>query len=116
MKKIAYNNCYGGFSISLEAVKLARQLSGNPKWGDCVLPGETYNDGTLNKGGCFVNSYYPDISRADPILIQVIEQLGEAANGQCAELKITTVSGKWRISEYDGNETVQEPEDIQWCE
>lgn len=32
MPKIAYNADYGGFSLSREAVELARKLSGNPKW------------------------------------------------------------------------------------
>ena len=33
MNKVVYNACYGGFSLSREAVILARELSGDPEWG-----------------------------------------------------------------------------------
>ncbi len=102
MKKIVYNNCYGGFSLSTKAILLARELSGNPMIWDCpVVNGEKW-------------SHHCKVKRDDPILVQVVEQLGAEANGGCAELKIATVSGKWRIDEYDGSEIVQEPSDIEW--
>jgi len=49
-----------------------------------------------------------DIERDDPILIQVVEELGEKANGMCASLKIVEIPDDvdWEISEYDGNEHV----------
>ena len=51
-----------------------------------------------------------DISRDDPVLIEVIEELGDAANGEHAELAIVEIPDdvEWEISEYDGSEHVAE--------
>jgi len=51
-----------------------------------------------------------DISRDDPVLIEVIEELGDAANGDHAELAIVEIPDdvEWEISEYDGSEHVAE--------
>ena len=45
MTKVAYNSCYGGFSLSREAVLRGRKLSDNPKWAGCVLKGDPLGDG-----------------------------------------------------------------------
>ena len=42
--KVVYNGCYGGFSLSREAILLARELSGNPTWGGACLKGEIYEE------------------------------------------------------------------------
>lgn len=102
MKKIVINVCYGGFSLSREAMKLGRELSGNPNWGDYEI---------LNG-----NSYYPEVKRDDPILVRVVEILGEGANGACAQLQVKEVDGKYRICEYDGTEWIETPEDMKWEE
>lgn len=51
----------------------------------------------------------PD-DREDPLLIQVVEELGEAANGACAELKVVEIpsSTQYTIEEYDGREHIAE--------
>lgn len=51
----------------------------------------------------------PD-NRHDPLLIQVVEELGEAANGNCAEIKIVDIPDgvEYDIEEYDGLEWVAE--------
>jgi hypothetical protein len=51
-----------------------------------------------------------DISRHDPMLIQVIEQMGSNANGACSSLKIVNIPDdvEYEISEYDGNEHIAE--------
>jgi hypothetical protein len=36
MTKIAYNACFGGFSLSDKAVHLARKISGDPRWGEYI--------------------------------------------------------------------------------
>ncbi len=63
------------------------------------------------------NSLFESISltsrpedRADPKLVQVIEELGAEANGRCADLKIVEIPDdiEYEISEYDGNEHVAE--------
>lgn len=49
-------------------------------------------------------------NREDPILIQVIKELGEKANGQYAELKIVEIPDdiEYQIEEYDGIEHIAE--------
>jgi hypothetical protein len=117
MTKVAYNGCFGGFSLSLEAVKRAREISGDPKWAAICLPGEFYDDGSgpVREG---MDMYHLDYKhpRTCPILIQVIEEMGEAANGACANLKIEEIGAgtKYRIDEYDGNERVMTCGDYEW--
>ena len=93
MTKIVYNGCYGGFSLSLAA------------W-------ERYNE----LGGKAESSFDLDRNRTDPILVQVVEELGDRANGMCAELYIDDlpVGTKYRIREYDGLEYIETEEDIRW--
>lgn len=56
------------------------------------------------------------IERDDPALVQVVEELGEAANGDCACLEIEEVpSGtQYRIDNYDGRETVETRDSYDW--
>ena len=51
-----------------------------------------------------------DIQRNDPALIEVVEELGEKADGPYSELKIVEIPDdmKWEIDEYDGKEWVSE--------
>lgn len=92
MTKIVYNGCFGGFSISAAAVKRYAELIGKEI------------------------SVYPDLPRHDPVLVQVVEELGEAANGRQADLRIANVpaGSKYRIDAYDGNESVMTPDDYYW--
>ena len=49
-------------------------------------------------------------NRHDPLLIQVIEDLGEDANGPCARIKIVEIPDNtdYAIEEYDGMESIHE--------
>lgn len=55
-------------------------------------------------------SGYDGIKRDNPLLVQVVEEMGAEANGFCAELKIVEIPFyvKWHIAEYDGVEWVAE--------
>jgi hypothetical protein len=105
--KIAINRCYGGFSLSEAATRRGRELGA--KWAfDICFPGEMYSDGS---GPCesFYGNYYAE--RNDPLLIQVIEELGcEKAGGRHAEIKIVEIPDgiEFEIDEYDGMESVEE--------
>ncbi len=120
MTKVAYNGCFGGFSLSTKAVLRGREISGNPKWADVVLPGEAYDDGSgvrasnaLSSDSHHIDYEHP---RHDPVLVQVIEEMGDEANGTYASLAIEDVSGPYRIDEYDGNERVMTAADYEWID
>jgi hypothetical protein len=114
--KVAYNDCWGGFTLSREAVLLAREISGNPRWGGAVLKGETYTDGSVRDFD-HGNACHVDVKRHDPVLIRVLETLGtKRAGGPFSRLEIAHVDRVYRITEHAGLETVQEPSDLEWID
>jgi len=84
--KIVINTCHGGFGLSKEALAFYNKRAGT------------------------AIKYDDDIKRNDPILIEIVGQLGEAANGTFAELKVVEIPDdiQWQIAEYDGDEWVAE--------
>ena len=88
MKKLVINKCYGGFSLSEEAIGRYRELSHCQK--------------DLWRG--------MDIPRDDPFLVQVVDELGSKADGDCAELKVIEIPSdvEWELCDYDGVEWVAE--------
>lgn len=83
--KVVINGCYGGFSLSDEALAYLG------------IPG----------GSRF--SY--DDDRANPKLVECVEKLGEAVNHDSATyLYVVEVPDdvKWTITDYDGLEQVEE--------
>jgi hypothetical protein len=100
MTKVVYNACYGGFGLSAEASKRYAELKGT----------------TLTDEESLRLSVGRDINRADPLLVQVVEELGDAAGNRFASLKIAEVAPgtKYRIDEYDGNESIMTIDDYQW--
>ena len=115
MAKVVYNACYGGFSLSREAVLLGRKLSGNPNWNGPCIKGDFYEKGIpVEFDYCHLDD---DISRDDPILVQVVEQLGfNKASGECARLRVVEMEAgtKYRIDEYDGYESIEFADQIEW--
>lgn len=113
--KVVVNKCYGGFSISDKAVRRMAELKGltlYPEVGDfgfviywTVPPTQQseldYDEATFD--------IRPE-DRADPHLIQVVEELGAEANGSFANLEITEIPDdvQWEVEEYDGMEWVAE--------
>ena len=90
--KVVINRCYGGFGLSAAAEARVEQLTGEDF--------EFYS--------------HP---RHCASLVQVVEEMGGAANGSCAELSIETLKGnKYVVREYDGTEWIEEPEDVDWIE
>jgi hypothetical protein len=51
-----------------------------------------------------------DYERNDSDLVKCIEEIGEAANGKCAEIKIVEIPDgiEFTIEEYDGLEHIAE--------
>lgn len=115
--KVAYNGCYGGFGLSKEAVLLARELSGDPQWAGIKIKGDKFGSQPDAPVWNHENPTSPDsgFPRHDPVLIKVIEELGKRADGGSAFLCIEEIEGnKYRIDEYDGNETVVVPNEEEW--
>lgn len=96
--KVVINKCYGGFGLSKEATELIAKEKGVQlgKWNDSFKFYEGFGE--------------YDIPRNDPVLINVVETLGEAADGSCAELRVVEIPEgvEWEIGEYDGIEWVAE--------
>jgi hypothetical protein len=139
MVRVVYNSCYGGFGLSREACKRYWELQGKEVWIEedpkfksldvftvwLVPPKErvkqknwssmTHDERiAYNKKYSEQTWYYGSVSRHDPILVQVVEELGDKANGDYAKLAIAEVSGQYYIDEYDGSESVQTPNNMNW--
>jgi hypothetical protein len=113
--KIVYNACFGGFGLSPVALKRYAELA------ELSYSEEVY-EGTMpkffasmhDKNGEYVSER--DLSRNDPVLIQVVEELGKNANSRFSDLRIIElpVGTKYRIDEYDGNESIMTVDDYEW--
>lgn len=116
MAKVVINTCFGGFSISAAAVVRAREISGDEAWGECVLVGERYPDSNQLCTHDWGHGVY-DVARHDAVLVQVVEELGEAANGRCSKLRVVTVpkGTMYRIDEHDGQEHIETQDTIDWA-
>lgn len=133
MKKVILNKCFGGFDVSKEAYMLYAKKKGltlylyesdltNRKFiykkvnddnsifrhyfikdmGDNVeISNEDYEKYCL---------YLKDGHREDPILIEVVEELGEKASGRFGDLKVVEIPDdlEYVIDEYDGIETLHQ--------
>lgn len=135
--KLVISACYGGFGLSEAAVRRYCEITGTPIW---VIPatrfaaimGPTYSlvppdervpsaedrwaemELSERKGHnekWSAQTLYPrDIKRDDPALVQVVEEMGEAANDRFSSLKVVEIPDdvEWEIDEYDGYEHVAE--------
>lgn len=140
MTKIVYNACYGGFGLSEEAIILYAKIKGTSifpeknnglttywtippeeregkviednKWYSCSLE-ERQASNAFYKAHVI---YDRDFERDDPVLVQVVEELGDAANGFCAKLRIADIPAgtPYRIDEYDGFESVDTNDSYEW--
>lgn len=137
MTKVVINKCHGGFGLSPEAVLLYLDRSGrqvwveeNAKFGGLIpftyylVPPEQRIEGdpdnwyemTLDERQAHNAAYSDtvfhdrDLSRDDPDLVAVVEEMGNRANGRHAELKVVDIPDNvnWYIEEYDGCEWVAE--------
>lgn len=112
--KIVINRCYGGFGLSHHAFELYLTLKGIPfetsepairLWD---LEKDYWKAGMVDEDEGYL--YDREIDRDDPVLVRVVEELGEDASGRFAKLKVVDVPDdvKWCIDEYDGIEWVAE--------
>ena len=107
---IVINENHGGFGLSKEAKLLYLERAGVDY---TLIPGPDRHTELLNGPQIRVNGHSwgeDDINRDDPILVDIVRQLGRQADGRFAKLKIVEVpvGVKWRIADYDGAEWVEE--------
>ena len=89
MMRVAYNNQFGGFSLSNEALALLSEY----------------------KGIKLDNYLASELPRHDSDLIKVVSELGNRANTSISSLAIKELSSPYyKIIEKDGREEVVEPE------
>lgn len=103
---LVINKCYGGFSLSENAIRDLRQVKSKYALA-AHLPGEPYEDGTVSRISCGCR----DIPRDDKQLLALIREKGaEYVSGDFAMLAIVDIPAdvKWYIHEYDGREAVYE--------
>lgn len=80
--EIVLNKGYGGFSLSKQALDLYNQRSGNNL------------------------EWEHSISRDDPILVQIVKELGVKANGSYSNLRVVELNVDYNIESEDGYESV----------
>ena len=134
--KIVINNCFGGFGLSHEAVMRYCEIKGidvypeqdttfwkfwtywivkpedrlKTKDGDAFYSMSMADRQAYNAAHSAQTIYPRDIERNDLALVQAVEELGDKANGDHAELIIVDIPDdvNWTIEEYDGSEHVAE--------
>lgn len=112
--KIVLNKCYGGFMLSHLAYERLLKL-GVPSYKsyqDIPDPRKPYilvNDDLLNREK-YISNFFLDEHRSNPLLIQVVEELGTAASGVFSELKVVEIPDdvEWEMECFDGIETIRE--------
>jgi hypothetical protein len=108
--KVVYNACFGGFSLSKKAAERLLQLGVSEMEEELKY----HEESAFRSLG---EHYSTDLPRHDARLVQVVEELGKDANGAFANLQIAHLSGsRYRIDDYDGNESVEEPSSIDWID
>lgn len=132
--KVVINACFGGFSVSKQAAEwmaerghehaqkeLAECAKNNDfiqafiKTGEWPAECRGFTRSMLEidakyKGEARFYGHFSEVDRHDPLLVGAVEALGEAADGECAKLRVVEVPDgvDYEISEYDGNEHVAE--------
>ena len=136
--KVVINNCFGGFSLSEEGVMHYAKLAGLTLYPESdgefastfgptyylrpkkerlpTLEGAAFSRAPLEERkqsnkNYSKNVFSPrDIERHDPHLVATVEQIGKAADGRSAHLKVVEIPDgvDYVIEEYDGSEHVAE--------
>lgn len=129
--KLILNKCYGGFDVSKEAYMLYAKKKGLTLYlyesnfvDRKFIYKKVNNDYSIfrhyftkdmgdnveisNKDYGKYYLYLCDEYRKDPVLIEVVEELGDKASGRHGELKVVEIPDNcyYKIDEYDGIETL----------
>ena len=134
--KVVINDKHGGFRLSDAAINRYAELKGWKVWTeqDAVFKSLTHHwivppeervvfpehyvwaslpqeeRQAMNEKCRTQQIYEREMERTDPILIQVIEELGDQCNTKVSSPKVVEIPDdvKWTIEEYDGLEWVAE--------
>jgi hypothetical protein len=116
--KVVVNRCFGGFGVSLQAARRMAALGHRQAAAEVAeYDGKVSNPSqrTPSEAKWGVTWYGSGIcrdrdERTDPILVRVVEEMGEAASDELARLEVAEVpaDARWYIHEYDGSESVYE--------
>ena len=129
--KVILNKCYGGFSLSHEAYMLYAKKKGLTLYPYAIdyatktyyLTNNPENDYTVHysiknygdkisfKEACDKNFLWLNHKyRDDPILVEVVEELRDKANGRFADLKVVDIPDNmdYVINGYNGIETLHQ--------
>ena len=140
MAKVILNKDYGGFQVSAKAHKLYAERLGKELFyyiGEYIKPNVVYKkvsyEDFIKKNTLFYFYSFKDLGdniskdivredcdcelyldeqyREDPLLIQIVEELGEEASGYAGTLKVVEIpdelaNGNYMIDDYDGIETL----------
>lgn len=136
--KVVINNCFGGFGLSHDAMMRYGEIKGTPFYPEHdkkypslkivtywtvpedqrpkTLTDEEFYAAPMEERKASNEAYDKltvscrEIPRDDLALVQVVEEMGDAASGKYAALKIVEIPDdvQWEIDEYDGNEHVAE--------
>ena len=113
---VVINNCYGGFGLSGETVKMMAEL-GHKKAIEVVEDRINWFrpfGGTEADEYPYLADYNDDFTRHDIYLIEAVKLVqagGLKAGGDCSELLIVEIPGiEYRIENYDGWESIYWPE------
>lgn len=96
--QVVINRCFGGFGLSREAVDLY-----------CAWTGK--DPGAWNATwGYYTDFHDRELPRDDPILVTIVDYLGEDSGGKFSELAIVDIPDgiEWEIHDYDGSESIHE--------
>ena len=106
--KVVVNRCFGGFGLSDEAFEEYLKRKGIEYTSKINVNGYPEFYDKNNK-----ILFDVDIPRDDKILIGIVEEMGEKANGCCADLIVVEIpdDAKWDIEYYDGKEILVIEED-----
>lgn len=118
--KVVINKCYGGFSISLEAARFMAERGNKSavievaEYDQKVADPSSQNAHERRFGVRFYGYGYTEncegYDRADPALVEAVETLGDAANGEHAKLRVIEIPDgtTYEIDDYDGMERIAE--------
>lgn len=123
--KIIYNDCYGGYTLSDNAIDWLSE-HGSESTKNFIAQkrieakekedfSSASQDSIDNAKFYVMDAVRSFLKRHDPDLVAVVEALGKEVNGTFSELAIAEIyEDKYFIDEYDGRETVVTPADVCW--